>query len=68
MDLARLMMHPHRMAKGKNGFVKSLVITNHVVDIAYKTTMKKQVSRSKRLPTCHHCRVKGHTRPHYSKL
>lgn len=54
-------------AKGNNGFVKSLVVTNPIADVAHKTAMKKKVSHSKRVPICHHCGVKGYIQPHCSK-
>ena len=47
-------------AKGKNRFAKSLVITNHVVDVAHTTTNKKNASRPTLIPTCYHCEIKGH--------
>ena len=52
--------------KGTNYFVKNPVVTDPAVHVANKARKKKKkqnVSRLERIPTFHHCGIKGHIRP-----
>ena len=55
-------------AQGINCFVKNSVITNIVVSVAHRDPKKKNVSRPEQSPSCYHCRIKRHIRPHSNKL
>ena len=55
-------------AKGTNYFVSNSVITNHAVYVDNTAAKKKNVSRPNRIPTCHHCGIKGHIRHYCNKL
>ena len=55
-------------AKGINCFVKNSIITNPVVSVAKKAPKKQNVSHPERIPTYHHCGIKGHIRPHCNEL
>ena len=55
-------------AKGTNCFVSNSVVTNHAVHVVNTAAKKKNMSRPNRIPTCHHCGIKGHIRPHCNKL
>ena len=54
-------------AKGINCFVKNLVITNPVVSVSHRAPKKQNVSDLERIPTFHHCGIKGHIRLHCKK-
>ena len=56
------------IAKGKNCFVSNSVIPNPAVHVVNTAAKKKNVSRPEQIPTCHHCGIKGHIRPHCNKL
>ena len=55
-------------AKCTNCFVQNSIVTNPAVHVDNTAAKKKNVSRPDRIPSCHHCGIKGHIRPHCNKL
>ena len=64
MALATLTEHPFRMPKVKINLLKIQLLLIMLLVLQ----RKQNVSHLERIPTCHHCGIKGHIQPHCNKL